>query len=41
MPHDRWRGLRRMEPDRLAWIALAGLLVVGAAFIYYETRGTT
>jgi hypothetical protein len=30
-----------MEPDRLAWIALAGLLVVGAAFIYYETRGTT
>ena len=41
MPDDRLRGLRRMEPDRLAWIALAGLLVVGAAFIYYETRGTT
>ncbi|HEV7461049.1 MAG TPA: hypothetical protein VGN78_10965 [Solirubrobacteraceae bacterium] len=39
--HGRWRGLTRLGPDRLAWIALAGLLVVGAAFLYYETRGTT
>src|SRR3954452_10348559 len=41
LPHSRWRELGRLEPDRLAWIALAGLLLVGAAFLYHETRGTT
>src|SRR3954454_3340829 len=41
LPNSRWRGLGRLEPDRLAWIALAGLLLVGAAILYYETRGTT
>jgi hypothetical protein len=39
--HSRWRDLGRLEPDRLAWIAFAGLLLVGAAVLYYETRGTT
>jgi hypothetical protein len=39
--HSRWRDLGRLEPDRLAWIALAVLLLVGAAFLYHETRGTT
>jgi hypothetical protein len=30
-----------MELDRAAWMGLVGLLLVGAAFLYYETRGTT
>jgi hypothetical protein len=41
LAHDRWRGPNRLEPDRLAWIALAGLLLVAAAFLYNETRDTT
>jgi hypothetical protein len=41
IPHGRWRGLSRLESDRLAWIALGGLLLLGAVFLYYETRGTT
>jgi hypothetical protein len=31
----------RLQQDRLAGIALAGLLLLGAAILYYETRGTT
>jgi hypothetical protein len=39
--HSRLGGLGRLDPNRLVWIGLAGLLLVGAAFLYHETRGTT
>jgi hypothetical protein len=30
-----------LKADRLAWIVLAGLMAVAAAFLYHETRDTT
>lgn len=35
------RALTRLRPATLTWIALALLLLVAAAFLFYETRGTT
>jgi hypothetical protein len=36
-----WSLPRWLDPDRLAWIALAGLMAVAAGLIYHETRDTT
>ena len=35
------RALERFEPAILTWLALGALLVIGAVFLFYETRGTT
>ena len=37
----RLRRAARLEPDTLAWIALALLLLVATRFLYVETRGAT
>lgn len=38
---ERLRELERFDTTRTWWLALGTMLLVGAGFLYYETRGTT